>query len=105
MAAGYENALPLCILSQIFGCSTDLYGLGVTGRLFPSWRVQAVKPSEVADRIETFVRRQFDVMPNDPRFSRTIDLFELGYLDSVGFVELLAFLEEEFGVEIPENEL
>jgi Phosphopantetheine attachment site len=34
-----------------------------------------------------------------------IDLFELGYVDSVGFAELLALLAEEFGVDVPENDL
>lgn len=59
----------------------------------------------IADRIETFVRTQFDVSADDPGFGRTIDLFELGYVDSVGFAELLAFLSEEFGVEVPESYL
>ena len=59
----------------------------------------------IADRIEEFVREQFEVDPNDTGFDRTVDLFELGYVDSVGFAELLAFLSEEFGVEVPEEDL
>ena len=39
----------------------------------------------------------------DPHFDRTVDLFESGYVDSVGVVELLGFVGEEFGAEIPEN--
>ena len=61
--------------------------------------------ADIADRIEAFVRREFDVDPSDNGFDRSVDLFELGYIDSVGFAELLAFLGEEFGVEIPEDEL
>jgi D-alanine--poly(phosphoribitol) ligase subunit 2 len=64
-----------------------------------------VSPQVIAGRIETFVRTQFDVDPADNGFGRTVDLFELGYLDSVGFAELLAFLDEEFGVNIPEDDL
>jgi D-alanine--poly(phosphoribitol) ligase subunit 2 len=59
----------------------------------------------IEDRIELFIRTQFDVSPADDGFGRTVDLFELGYVDSVGFAELLAFLTEEFGVEVPESEL
>ena len=59
----------------------------------------------IADRIETFVRTEFEVSPNDNGFDREVDLFELGYIDSVGFAELLAFLAEEFGVDIPEQEI
>jgi len=59
--------------------------------------------SDVQDRIERFIRGRFAVSDGDPHFDRTIDLFESGYVDSVGVVELLAFLAEEFGVEVPEN--
>ena len=61
--------------------------------------------SDVATRIEAFVRDTFDVSPGDPNFGRQLDLFEEGYVDSVGFTELLAFIEEEFGIEVPEDEL
>jgi D-alanine--poly(phosphoribitol) ligase subunit 2 len=65
-----------------------------------------VKPQNgIADRIEAFVRTEFEVSPGDNGFDRDIDLFELGYIDSVGFAELLAFLGEEFGVDIPEHEI
>jgi acyl carrier protein len=61
--------------------------------------------SEVAGGTEEWVRTNFSVSPRDPRFGRDTDLFEGGYVDSVGLVELLAFLEEEFGVEIPDEVL
>jgi acyl carrier protein len=64
-----------------------------------------IPQSIIANRIETFVRSQFEIDPNDDGFDRTVDLFELGYVDSVGFAELLAFFAEEFGVEVPEDDL
>jgi acyl carrier protein len=60
---------------------------------------------DVASRIEAFVRSQFDVHPDDPGFSRKADLYESGYVDSVGVAELLEFLREEFGLEVPESDL
>ncbi len=59
----------------------------------------------IAGRVEAFVRTQFGVDPNDDDFDRTVDLYDRGYIDSVGFVELLAFLGKEFGVEVPEEDL
>jgi D-alanine--poly(phosphoribitol) ligase subunit 2 len=59
----------------------------------------------IANRVEAFVRTQFQVDPNDDDFGRTVDLYDRGYVDSVGFVELLAFLGKEFRVEIPEEDL
>lgn len=60
---------------------------------------------EIASRIEAFVRTQFAVAPTDPAFNRTASLFELGYIDSVGVVELLAFLHDQFGVRVPDAAL
>jgi acyl carrier protein len=59
----------------------------------------------VESRIEEYIRIQFKVSSTDPVFSREVDLFERGYVDSVGFVELLEFLRAEFGVEIPDEDL
>ena len=60
---------------------------------------------DIARRVEAFVRAQFAVAPTDAGFTRTAALFELGYIDSVGVTELLAFLSEEFGVEVTNDEL
>jgi acyl carrier protein len=60
---------------------------------------------EVAARVEAYVRTQFEVDPDDPGFDRSADLFASGYVDSVGVAELLEFLREEFGLEVPESEL
>lgn len=62
-------------------------------------------PAEIAERIERYVRIQFRVVPGDARFSRSVRLFEAGYVDSVGVVELLAFLSEEFAVDLPDDAL
>ena len=62
-------------------------------------------PENIASRVEAFVRTRFEVDPNDDDFDRSVDLYDRGYIDSVGFVELLAFLGKEFRVEIPEEDL
>jgi acyl carrier protein len=64
-----------------------------------------VTHAEVAQRVETFVRTQFRVAPADARFSRSVPLFESGYVDSVGVVELLTFLSETFEVHLPDDAL
>jgi acyl carrier protein len=61
--------------------------------------------SDVADRIERYIRTQFRVAASDTRFSRSLHLFEGGYVDSVGVVELLTFLSDEFAVNLPDDVL
>jgi acyl carrier protein len=64
-----------------------------------------ITQATIANRIEAFVRTQFEIDPSDDGFDRTVDLFQLGYVDSVGFAELLAFFAEEYGVDVPEDDL
>jgi D-alanine--poly(phosphoribitol) ligase subunit 2 len=64
-----------------------------------------VESSSIEGQIEDYLQRNFKVSPSDPDFSRDADLFSGGYIDSVGFAELLAFLAERFGVEVPESDL
>ena len=60
---------------------------------------------DVAAAVEEFARREFSIKPSDRRFDRTVDLFEDGYVDSVGVIELIEFLERTFVIEIPEEDL
>lgn len=60
---------------------------------------------EVAERVEGYIRIQFRVAAGDARFSRSLPLFEAGYVDSVGVVELLTFISEEFAVDLPDDAL
>jgi acyl carrier protein len=46
---------------------------------------------------------QFSVSPADPRFGQNTNLFEDGYVDSIGLAELIGFLEDEFGVDISDE--
>lgn len=60
---------------------------------------------EAADRIETFLREQFEVAADDPGFGRDASLFVRGYVDSLGVAELIAFIDEVFGVGVPDEDL
>ena len=60
---------------------------------------------DVAAAVEEFARREFSIKPSDRRFDRTVDLFEDGYVDSIGVIELIQFLERTFAIEIPEADL
>jgi acyl carrier protein len=64
-----------------------------------------VTSEEIAERLELFIRKQFAIASSDGRFSRSALLFENGYVDSVGAVELLAFVQDKFGVVVPDEQL
>jgi acyl carrier protein len=54
-------------------------------------------------RIEAFLRTHFKISSDHNGFTRNVDIFERGYVDSVGVTELLEFLGAEFEVEIPDD--
>jgi acyl carrier protein len=60
---------------------------------------------EIAGCIEAFIREHFDVKPSDAEFGRSVNLWAHGYLDSIGVVEVIDFLESRFEVAIPEEAL
>ncbi|MFE7076417.1 acyl carrier protein [Streptomyces sp. NPDC057620] len=61
--------------------------------------------SEVAETLERFVRREGRIIDDDPDFSRDVDLFTSGYLDSLGTVHLIAFIEKHFDVQLGDDVL
>lgn len=60
---------------------------------------------EPAHAIEAFIRQHFRVVSGDPLFSRDAHLFERGYVDSAGVVELLMFVESTYGVSLDDDQL
>jgi acyl carrier protein len=54
----------------------------------------------VATELEDFIRERFRVPPDDRSFTRTVRLWDEGYIDSIGVAEMIAFLEKTFRVTI-----
>jgi len=55
--------------------------------------------------VEDFIRKRFLVRADDDVFGREINLWEAGYVDSAGVVEMIAFLEQRFDTTLPEEVL
>ena len=60
---------------------------------------------QVAASVETFIRTRSRVSADDGRFSRTSNLWEDGYVDSIGVVELIGHIETTFDVALPDEAL
>ncbi|HEY8944913.1 MAG TPA: acyl carrier protein [Polyangiaceae bacterium] len=60
---------------------------------------------ETTSIIESFIRRRFRVQDDDESFGVDVNLWEAGYVDSAGAIEMIAFLEETFGITLPEDVL
>ena len=65
----------------------------------------AIAVTDVATTIATFIKTEFRIADDDPDFGFDVNLFEAGYVDSVGLIELIAFLESTFEVKLGEEHL
>jgi acyl carrier protein len=57
----------------------------------------------IADELEMFLREHFQIPADDAFFTRSVHLWQEGYVDSAGVVETIAFLENRYGVNLSEE--
>lgn len=64
-------------------------------------------PDEAAVRakLRSYVQETFLFMKPDFTFSDDDDLLKTGIVDSMGVMEVLSYLDEEFGVEVPPEDV
>lgn len=55
-------------------------------------------------KIRDFVEEQF-LIEFDESFPESSDLFKEGVMDSFGYIQLIRFLEQEFGIKFTEEEM
>ncbi len=53
----------------------------------------------------TFVRSRFEIPDNDPEFTDDVHLFDYGYVDSFGAVELTSFVEKGYCISVAPSDL
>lgn len=61
--------------------------------------------SQVADRTRTFIRESFLYARPDFTLDDDADLLTAGIVDSMGVMELIEFLEREFHIKIPDDDI
>jgi acyl carrier protein len=64
-----------------------------------------ISRDEIADILEDVLRREFRVRDNDPMFGRRVHLYDAGFVDSTGVVELIAFIERTFDVMLGDEDI
>lgn len=59
----------------------------------------------ILDRINAYVCETCEIDNDDPDYDVDTHLFDAGFLDSLGAVELVLFVEKEFGIEISQKDI
>lgn len=58
----------------------------------------------VIDTISQFIRDKFEI-GDDPDFTNDVHLFNEGFVDSFGAVEIIHFVEETYDIEITQKDI
>ncbi|MDR1691895.1 MAG: acyl carrier protein [Oscillospiraceae bacterium] len=59
---------------------------------------------DITATIREYIRETFGI-GDDPDFTDDIHLFDYGFVDSLGAIEIVAFVEETFSIEITQRDL
>lgn len=60
---------------------------------------------DVKSTIRQYIMEHFDIGTDDPDFSDDVDLFDYGFVDSLGATEIVLFLEHTFSVTITQKDI
>lgn len=61
--------------------------------------------SEIEKKLFDYITSTFEIDENDLDFGVDVDLFETGFLDSLGSFSIINFIEDTWGVEITQKDL
>jgi acyl carrier protein len=59
----------------------------------------------VKSELRNYIREQYRVPQDDPDFNDSVHLYDYGYVDSFGSVQLKAFVESKFAVQFSQSDL
>lgn len=63
---------------------------------------------EIQDMTKTlrdYIVQHYSVQPGDPDFTDDVHLFDYGYVDSFGAVDLVSFVQQAFGITVSQSDL
>jgi methoxymalonate biosynthesis acyl carrier protein len=61
--------------------------------------------TQIVDQLRSFIQERFEVSETDPDFSNDVHLFDYGYVDSFGAVELNSYVERTFALKVTTSDL
>lgn len=58
----------------------------------------------VEETLNEFIREKFEI-GDDPDFTNDVHMFNEGFVDSFGAVEIIHFVEETYGIQITQRDI
>ena len=63
-----------------------------------------VRIDNIISELRSFIRSRFSVPESDTDFNDHIDLFNYGYIDSLGAADLTSFIERHYGIKFSDTD-
>lgn len=60
---------------------------------------------EIETIIDEYLREKLEITEDDDDYDVELNLFDAGYLDSLGAMDLIVFIEKRFAVEISQKDI
>lgn len=73
--------------------------------LYPAPSPGHAVPGEVQERVRVYIIENFLMGDSELAIQADTSFIDTGIVDSVGFIEIIAFLEESYGIVIEDEEM
>ena len=60
--------------------------------------------NEILQKLDKYIRDNFEI-GDDPDYNTHINLFDYGFIDSLGATEIVLYIEENFGCKITQKDI
>ncbi len=64
-----------------------------------------MQTEDIKDAVRSFVKQRFNIAPSDTDFNDDVHLFDYGYVDSFGAVELTQFVAKHCAIQVSSTDL
>ena len=61
--------------------------------------------TKIEKDIYDFIKSEFDIEEDDEDFTTDVNIFDYGYVDSLGATEIILFLEDHYSIELTQKDL
>lgn len=58
----------------------------------------------ISDQLFEYIREHFDI-GDDPDYTKDVNLFDYGFVDSLGATEIILYIEDTFNIEISQKDI
>jgi methoxymalonate biosynthesis acyl carrier protein len=64
-----------------------------------------MEPKEITSTLRAYIIERYAIAAGDADFTDDVHLFDYGYVDSFGAVDLVSFVQQTFGIAVSQSDM